>query len=219
MDTAPGGELSSRAAPSGLYAIIDTGITQEQELLSRAAAVITGGATTLQYRDKGTDSEKRLYQAAALADLCRSQGTVFIVNDDYQLAAAVGADGVHLGEEDGQLAAAREKLGASAIIGISCYNQVELAVKAEKEGADYVAFGRCFASTTKPGERYVTLEQIRQARQRLSLPMVGIGGITIANARQLRLAGVDAVAVIAALFSAADSEVAARELCEQMRDE
>jgi len=201
----------------GLYAIVDTGITPEQELIPRAGAALAGGATTLQYRDKGSDSVKRQRQAEALADLCRSRGVVFIVNDDYQLAAAVGADGVHLGEEDDQLVAARDYMGANALIGISCYNQLQLAQQAQLDGADYVAFGRCYPSTTKPGERYVTLEQIRQARQQLTLPIVGIGGITVDNARELRLAGVDAVAVIAALFAAADSESAAYEFCEQMR--
>lgn len=216
MDTAAGTILTARKVPSGLYAIIDTGITAENELLSRAAAVIAGGATTLQYRDKSADPEKRLDQATALAELCRRRKTIFIVNDDYKLAAAAGADGVHLGEEDDQLAAARDTLGAGAVIGISCYNQVETAINAEQEGADYVAFGRCFPSVTKPGERYITLDQIRVARQRVNLPIVGIGGISPTNVRQLTAAGVDAVAVIAALFSVADSESAAREICGQM---
>ena len=200
----------------GLYAIIDTSITTDTELLARAAAVITGGATVLQYRDKSSDQGKRHEQALALSELCRRLGVLFIVNDDYQLAARVRADGVHLGEEDGLLAVARDYLGGDAIIGISCYDQLPRAQSAQDQGAAYVAFGRCFPSTTKPGERYVTVEQIRRAHQQLTIPVVGIGGITAANARGLRLAGIDAVAVISALFAVTDSEAAARELCAQM---
>jgi len=203
---------------SGLYAIIDTSVTIDSELQSRAAAVLAGGATTLQYRDKSRDQGKRRQQAQLLAELCHDRGATFIVNDDYKLAAIVGAQGVHLGEDDDQLAVARAHLGEAKLIGVSCYNQLTLATRAQQQGADYVAFGRCFPSTTKPGERYVTVAQIRQARRQLTIPIVGIGGITAGNTRTLRLAGVDAVAVIGGLFSVPDSEIAARKLCEQMEN-
>lgn len=203
---------------SGLYAIVDTSVTPSHELLSRVKAVLAGGATTLQYRDKSDDHGRRTDQARGLAALCRQHGATFIVNDDYRLAAQVAAQGVHLGEDDGDIEAARHHLGDAALIGVSCYDQPQLALNAQQKGADYVAFGRCFASTTKPGERYVTLEQIRQVRPQLIIPMVGIGGITAPRVRELRQAGVDAVAVIAAVFAAADSEAAAREICAQMSD-
>ncbi len=201
---------------SGLYAIIDTSITAERELLSRAEAVLAGGARVLQYRDKSSDHDKRLSQAQALRDCCRDRQVAFIVNDDYRLAAAVAADGVHLGEEDGALSSARDYLGEQAIIGVSCYDQPPLAIQAQRDGADYIAFGRCYPSVTKPGERYVTLEQIRRARQQLTIPIVGIGGINVGNVAPLIAAGVDAVAVIGALFATPDSEVAAKQICEQI---
>jgi thiamine-phosphate pyrophosphorylase len=200
----------------GLYAVIDTTIVSAAELLDRAAAVLAGGARVLQYRDKGADDDRRHQQALGLAKLCQASGAIFIINDDYQLARSVAADGVHLGEDDATLAVAREYLGDQALIGVSCYNRPELAEQAQQQGADYIALGRCFASSTKPGDRYVALAQIRQVRRQIRLPIVAIGGITVDNVRQVCSAGADAAAVIGALFAVADSEAAARALCSQI---
>jgi thiamine-phosphate pyrophosphorylase len=150
-------------------------------------------------------------QAAALAAQCRVAAVPMIVNDDVELALAVGADGVHLGAGDGDLAAARARLGPGRLLGASCYNRLELAHAAVAAGADYVAFGAAFASSTKPGAVHAPLELYRAARAALAVPIVAIGGITVANAPALIAAGVDAVAVITALFDADDVARRARE--------
>lgn len=204
----------------GLYAIADTSVIDQDLLLQRTKAVLEGGAAVVQYRDKKNPPALRLQQAQALRQLTTDYGATFIINDDFRLAVEVGADGVHLGEEDGALATARDYFEQNhqhqALIGISCYNQLQLARIAEQQGANYVAFGRCFASTTKPGERYVSRDQLIQARRQLTIPMVAIGGITALNTAELIDAGVDAVAVIAALFNVEDSRQAAASFCQQM---
>ena len=134
----------------------------------------------------------------------------FIVNDDIDLALAVGADGLHLGRDDGDIAAARARLGKDRLIGASCYDQLELGVAAFNQGADYAAFGSAFPSSTKPVAVRAPLRLYREAKVRLKLPIVAIGGITADNADLLIDAGVDAVAVISALFDAPDIEAVAR---------
>ena len=203
---------------AGLYAIADTSVMDEGHFVERTRAALQGGASVVQYRDKKNEPALRLKQAQALRALTSDFGAVLIINDDYRLAVAVEADGVHLGEEDGALISARDYFLANnlkdALIGVSCYNQIALAEVAERQGADYVAFGRCFSSTTKPGDRYVTQDQLAQARQQLTVPVVAIGGITTANAAGLITAGVDALAVIAALFCVEDSQQAAESFCQ-----
>jgi len=185
----------------GLYAVTpdddDTG-----RLVSHVEAAVSGGARTVQYRHKHASPSLRATQARALSDVCRRHGALFIVNDDARLAAHAGADGVHLGEDDGDVAAAREIVG-SAIVGISCYDAVEHAVRARDAGADYVAFGSFFASSVKPLARRASPSLVAAA-QPLGLPVVGIGGITLDNAPLLVAAGIDAVAVISAIFASGD---------------
>jgi thiamine-phosphate pyrophosphorylase len=132
-----------------------------------------------------------------------------IVNDDIELARIVGADGVHLGRDDASIDAARAVLGAGALIGVSCYDDLSRALTAERAGASYVAFGSFFASEVKPGAVRAPIDLLRRARMALALPIVAIGGITADNAAQLVASGADAVAVISALFHAADSRAAA----------
>jgi thiamine-phosphate pyrophosphorylase len=196
--------------PRGLYALTpdlaDTG-----QLVARVGDAIRGGATAVQYRNKSAPADLRRAQAAALAALCRTAGVPLIVNDDVELAAAIDADGVHLGAGDGDLAAARARLGPGRLLGASCYNRLELAHAAVTAGADYVAFGAAFASSTKPGAVHAPLELYRAARRALTVPIVAIGGITAENAPALIEAGVDAVAVITALFGAEDVARRARE--------
>jgi thiamine-phosphate pyrophosphorylase len=152
----------------------------------------------------------RLSQARALLALCRRSRVPLIVNDHLDLALTVGADGVHLGAEDGSLATAREQLGPARILGASCYDRLELALEAERLGADYVAFGSFFPSGVKPGAVRASLTLLRDAKRRLSVPVVAIGGITLENAPQVIAAGADSVAVISALFGADDVRAAAR---------
>ncbi len=193
----------------GLYAITDATLIPDARLVETVAQAIDGGARAVQYRDKRADAALRLAQAAALNALCRACGVPLIVNDDVALAAAVGAAGVHVGRDDAALAAARARLGPEAIVGVSCYDSLERARAAAAGGADYVAFGAFFPSATKPNAVRASLALLRAARAELALPIVAIGGITADNAAPLVAAGADALAVIGALFGAADVRAAA----------
>jgi thiamine-phosphate pyrophosphorylase len=190
----------------GLYLITpdepDTG-----RLLDRVRAVL-GQAALLQYRNKVADAALRQRQMAALLPLCRAAGVPLIANDDADLAFAIGADGVHLGEDDGDPAAVRARLGPGTIIGVSCYDDLARARAAAAAGASYVAFGAFFPSATKPNARRATASLLRDSAS-LGLPRVAIGGITPDNARDVIAAGADLVAVISGVFDAPDPAAAA----------
>jgi thiamine-phosphate pyrophosphorylase len=173
-------------------------------------AAIRGGARVIQYRAK--TARDRLTEVHLLQDECHAGRVPLIINDDLDLALAIGADGIHLGRDDCAVDEARERLGAAAIIGVSCYDSVERAVEAEGLGANYVAFGRFFRSKTKPGAPCAALETLSEARTRLHVPIVAIGGITPQNGRTLIAAGADLLAVIDGVFGQRDPEAAAREL-------
>lgn len=198
-----------KQAISGLYAVTPDG-DDTPALIAAVETALAGGARLLQYRNKSADPALRLTQARALLALCRKYRASFIVNDHLDLALAVNADGLHLGADDGSLAAARAQLGPARLLGASCYDRLELALEAERLGADYVAFGSFFASSVKPGAVRAPLTLLREAKRRLSVPVVAIGGITLENAPRLIAAGADGVAVISALFGADDVELAAR---------
>lgn len=194
----------------GLYAITPEGLA-EADMLARSAEIVAAGAQLLQYRDKSDDRGGRLRQATHLRQLCADSGCRFIINDDIELAAAVAADGVHLGRDDQRLGSARQRLGPGATIGISCYNQLERARQAEEEGADYLAFGAFYPSRVKPGARVAEPSLLNRSRTGLSLPQCAIGGITAERAPELVAAGADLLAVITALYDAPDSGRAAAE--------
>jgi thiamine-phosphate pyrophosphorylase len=185
---------------SGLYAVTPDELDTER-LCMQVEAVLQGGASLLQYRNKAADATLRLWQASALQALCRSFAVPLIINDDLDLCAEIGADGVHLGGTDADIATARNKLGADKIIGASCYNKLDLAIKAEAAGASYVAFGACFPSQTKPN---ATKADLSLFQTKLNIPKVAIGGITLENAPSIISAGADAIAVVSALFNADD---------------
>lgn len=163
----------------------------------------------LQYRDKTRDADRRLGEASALAVLCREFDVPLIINDDIELAHACGAAGVHLGEDDSGIVAARAALGSDAIIGVSCYDSLQRAREATATGADYLAFGAFFPSATKPGVRHAKPDLLRDARA-FGLPLVAIGGITPENGRSLITAGAEYLAVVSALFGASDVRAAAQ---------
>ena len=179
-------------------------------LAQKVREALLGGARMVQYRNKTGTSALRREQCALLIALCRAAGAPLIVNDDLDLALAIGADGLHLGREDIPIAVARAELGDGMLLGASCYDRLELAIAARDAGADYVAFGSAFPSPTKPGAPRASSALYREAKSRLNCPVVAIGGITLGNARTLITAGVDAVAVITALFDAPDIAAAAR---------
>jgi thiamine-phosphate pyrophosphorylase len=193
-------------ARDGLYAITDG---PRADLVEACAAAIGGGAVLLQYRDKTGDDTRRLAEARALAALCARHRIALIVNDDIELAVASGAAGVHLGEDDADIAAARRRLGAQAIIGASCYDSLERARALTAAGADYLAFGAFHPSPTKPRARTATPQLLRDAKA-LCVPLVAIGGITAANGAALIEAGANYLAAISSVFGAADVFAAAR---------
>lgn len=193
---------------SGLYAVTPPHPDPQSALADRVEQAILGGARVVQYRDKGGNG-RRLAEARSLLGVCRRHGVPLIVNDDVELAAAIGADGVHLGRDDMDPTAARHRLGSDALIGISCYNRLENAERARALGADYVAFGRFFPSASKPAAAPANQELLRRARTALHLPLVAIGGINPQNGGALVAAGADMLAVIDALFGAADIRAAA----------
>ena len=185
----------------GLYAITDSQLLAGGRLLPYVEAALAGGARLLQYRDKSEDAGRRLREAEALRELCLRHGAQLIINDDLELATKLGA-GVHLGQEDGSLAAARALLGRAPIVGATCHASLALAEQARQEGASYIAFGRFFNSQTKPGAPAASPELLEQARTQFRLPIVAIGGVTLDNAPQLIARGASMVAVIHALFAA-----------------
>jgi thiamine-phosphate pyrophosphorylase len=195
--------------PRGLYALTpdepDTGV-----LLAKVRLALAGGAVAVQYRNKPAAAALRRRQATGLAGLCAAAGVPLIVNDDVALALEVGAAGAHLGREDGDLASARARLGPERLLGASCYDRLDLALAAVAAGADHVAFGAFFASPTKPAAVRAPLALLAEARRRLAVPVVAIGGITLANAGEAVRAGADALAVITALFEADDIAARAR---------
>jgi len=172
-------------------------------MASQVEAALLGGARAIQYRNKTAAPSLAREQAAALAALCREHGALLIVNDDARLAREVDAAGVHVGEDDPDLPAARAIVGPSRIVGVSCYDDLDRARRLVAQGADYIAFGSFFASQVKPGARRADVALVAPARA-LGVPVVAIGGITSANAPVLVKAGVDAVAVISDVFARDD---------------
>ena len=184
----------------GVYAITPGAAMEFNEVLLRTAAILQAGVSAVQYRDKSADLAAKQVRAAALLVLCRAAGTPFLINDDPALAAHVGADGVHLGMEDPLPGVARQLLGPDALIGVSCYDDVERARKLVSAGADYVAFGAFFPTATKSPRAMATLDTLRRAKRQVSQPIVAIGGITPQNSGPLLSAGADMMAVISSLY-------------------
>ena len=187
---------------NGLYAITPDSADTDL-LLSKVEAALQGGVNILQYRNKTANNKLQTQQARELLPICRHYNVPLIINDSVKLCLTLDADGVHLGADDSNLAEVRARLGPSKILGASCYNRFDLALQAQKAGASYVAFGACFSSSTKPNAPVASLELFEQAKK-LQIPSVAIGGITLENAAKLKESGADAIAVIGALFHAAD---------------
>lgn len=193
--------------PSPLYAITDQPPNAGQVLVPAVAAALRGGCRRIQYRDKGTDNKRRTDTARQLLQLCRDFGAELLINDDIELAFRVGAHGVHLGQGDASPREARRRLGAEAVIGVTCHDSLSLARAALDDGASYLAFGRFFSSRTKPDAPAAPLELLSRARDAFGItPIVAIGGITLDNAPRILAAGADWLAVSHHLFSAPDIE-------------
>jgi thiamine-phosphate pyrophosphorylase len=182
----------------GLYAITQIKNKTADIIINEVIAAIKGGAVVVQFRDK--ESLDAIYLADQLVKVCHEYKVPLLINDDIELAIKVGADGVHIGREDGAISEARDRLGADAIIGVSCYNFVEQALNAQEQGATYVAFGRFFPSSSKPLAAPAELDTLRKAKFLLDIPIVAIGGILPENGGPLLTAGADLLAVIGGLF-------------------
>ncbi|AMK78264.1 MULTISPECIES: thiamine phosphate synthase [Methylomonas] len=191
----------------GLYAITQPENRTINQVVKDVEAALRGGATVIQYRDKNPLDTPHL--ASLLLEICHAYTTPLLINDSIELALAVGADGVHLGRDDGEIAVARRLLGPDAIIGVSCYNDVEKARTMAAAGADYVAFGRFFPSGSKPLAAPAEIATLARAKQSLTVPIVAIGGILPENGGQLLAAGADLLAVIGGVFDH-EPEAAAR---------
>ena len=201
----------------GLYAITDSSLDDDTTLREAVEQALQGGARLLQYRDKSDDHGKRLRQASLLKTLCARRDALLIINDDFELAKQCRADGVHLGRDDASVAQARAALGDGGIIGVSCYNRLALARRAQQQGADYVAFGAFYPSPTKPDAAAATLDLLQQARTELTVPICAIGGITIETAPALVEAGADMLAVISGVFRQPDIAHAASQFSRLFR--
>jgi len=194
---------------AGLYALADTSVLSEDLLVPAVALAIDGGARVVQYRSKSDDPGLKQWQAVDLLHLCRGLDVPLIINDDLDLAAGIGAAGVHLGKDDAGVVEARERLGADAIVGASCYGSLELAEQAWRDGASYVAFGRFFPSSTKPFAVHTEVAILRAARERVPIPLCAIGGMNTTNAAAVIDVGADMVAVAQGLFGEGDVKVTA----------
>ncbi|WP_420427571.1 thiamine phosphate synthase [Algiphilus sp.] len=202
--------MTAAPTPRGLYAITSDALCRDATVLKQGVRdALRGGAVMIQYRDKQATASQRLARAEALCALCRDHGVPLIVNDDIDLARVIGADGVHLGRSDGTVDAARQALGAHAIVGISCGPMPERAMQAEAEGASYAAIGRLFPSQTKPSAPAARLDDLRAARAALRIRLCAIGGITPAHAPTVVAAGADLLAVVAGVFDTQDVASAA----------
>ena len=194
---------------AGLYAITPD-LADTELLCQMVEASILGGARIVQYRNKVADDKLRIQQSSALLDICRKNQVPLIINDHVELCLAIDADGVHIGGDDGNIADFKQIIGEDRILGISCYGEFSRAEAAKKAGADYVAFGACFASSTKPNAPRAELSLFNQVKP-LNIPSVAIGGITLQNAHLVKQAGADAIAVIGELFKQAhDKETVAK---------
>ena len=181
-----------------IYAITDDVLTPESSVLAQVGELLECGVKFLQYRTKLEPKNERV--AVALKELCERYGARFIVNDDVKFAAKIGANAVHIGKDDGGVKAARKILGKDAFIGVSCYDDLNLALKAQDESASYAAFGALFASPTKPNAPLCKFETIRRAKEILRIPVCVIGGINTANIAQIAALNPDYIAVISALY-------------------
>jgi thiamine-phosphate pyrophosphorylase len=200
---------------TGLYAVTPD-LSDTAGLVARVEAAAIGGASAIQYRNKVADTSLRRRQAEALARVAKKHRVLLVINDDPVLCAAVDADGVHVGRDDGGVDAARRIVGPERIVGVSCYDQFALAEAAVAEGADYVAFGSFFPSMVKPDARRADVSLLRRAVA-LGVPVVAIGGINETNVDALARAGANAAAVISAVFDAADVTAAARAIAAAFR--
>ncbi|MCG6897537.1 MAG: thiamine phosphate synthase [Thiocapsa sp.] len=194
----------------GLYVITPEGTDRPDVLADQVGRAIAGGARIVQYREKGRSRQEQYDRANAVLQICRAAGVPLVINDDVTLAAELGAEGVHLGRDDGDPLAARDRLGTDAIVGVSCYDDLARARAAARRGASYVAFGSFFPSPTKPDAVRASRQLLAAASRCMEVPLVAIGGITPKNGPLLIAAGARMLAIISGVFAQPDVTAAAR---------
>ena len=200
-----------------LYAVTDRGWTQRQTLFEQVQEALEGGVTCVQLREKDLPDPEFLREALAIGALCRQRGIPFIVNDNLAVAVESGADGIHIGQEDGSISHARKTIGEGKILGVSVQT-VRQAVEAQQSGADYLGVGAVFPTATKPDAADVPLETLREICRSVSIPVCAIGGISRQNLPLLKGTGIEGVALVSAIFGGAsvlEASRALRSLCEE----
>lgn len=203
-------KTNKRVPHAGLYVLTDQDLIPTERLVETVALAISGGAVMVQYRNKSADTALREREATALRGLCWQHRVPLIINDDVELARRIGADGVHLGKDDMKVREARALLGDTAIIGASSYNLFQNGLRAQQLGADYVAFGSFFKSSTKTGTVRAAQDLLHEAHLRLEVPVVAIGGITPENGRSLVHSGANLIAACHGVFGQPDVALAAQ---------
>lgn len=199
-----------------LYAVTDRSWLKGESLYSQVEKALKGGVTMVQLREKELSQEEFLKEAREIKALCRKYQVPFLINDNVEIALAVDADGVHVGQSDMEANAVREKLGPDKIIGVTA-KTVEQAQRAEKAGADYLGSGAIFGTATKQDAKKMELETLRAICESVSIPVVAIGGITKENALRLRDCRLAGAAVVSGIFAQPDIEKTTRELKEIMK--
>lgn len=197
----------------GLYLITDNKIIDRDRFIETVELAVSGGASILQLREKGTEPREIIKLGRQLLEITRRFGIPLIINDSPEIALETGAEGVHLGEEDPDLEYARDLLGSQAIIGVSCYHKIERGIEAVEKGANYLAFGTPYTTPTKPGRVPTSFETLKMAKSRFTdIPVFAIGGISPENASEVIETGVDGIAVITSVFGSENPYETSRNL-------
>lgn len=196
----------------GLYVLTDNQRFSHTQWPDRVENIIIGGASVIQLRDKTLNDDELFKHAAAIMEVCRYYNIPLIMNDRVSLAKKIKADGVHIGKDDQHVRAVRNYLGNKFIIGASCYRNLHTAIQAQRHGADYVAFGSIFPSSTKPNAPRCSLATLRRAKDTMHIPVCAIGGIQQKNIQSVMATGIDLVAISHAIFNAMDPHRAATKM-------
>ena len=199
-----------------LYAVTDRSWTKNDTLYHQVEEALKGGVTFLQLREKDLNTENFLQEAEEMKKLCAAYRVPFVINDNVEIARTVGADGVHVGQDDMPAWKVREILGEDKIIGVSAQT-VEQAILAEKHGADYLGVGAVFPTTSKDDAAEVSYDTLKAICEAVSIPVVAIGGITQGNVVKLAGSGIDGVAVISAIYAQKDIKKATADLKEAVK--
>ena len=210
-------KLRVNADAMTLYAVTDRTWVKDTTLMDQVKEALEGGITFLQLREKHLSKEEFIKEAREMKELSKEYKVPFVINDNIEVALAVDADGVHIGQDDMSVEEARKLLGEDKIIGVSAHN-VNEAMKAQKGGADYLGVGAVCATSTKKDANVVSKEEIKKIKEAVDIPIVAIGGIKKDNIHTLKGTGVDGVAVVSAIFAAEDIKETSKELLDTVKE-